>query len=119
MILKFRAWLKQEDGKFRELNPFRFIHMSHEGELYSDKDIIISQFTGLKDKNGKEIYENDYLEGEGINVWWVKWGSGKYILQNISTGDIIECNENNTQRQKVTGNSFENPREHKAMATDL
>lgn len=125
--IKFRVWDKKSKKIFKPMNicfreeEIETVHYADRGGVYLDKheDYELMQFTGLKDKHGKDIYENDYLEGEGINVWWVKWGSGKYILQNISTGDIIDCNETYTQRQKVTGNSCESPREHKAMETDL
>jgi hypothetical protein len=45
----------------------------------------IMQYTGLKDKNGEEIYE--YMELD--DIFEVSFKNGCYILTNISNGDII------------------------------
>jgi len=118
--IKFRAWDSDLELMMPEVDLSQALqHYKWLGR----KDLPLIQYTGVKDKNGKEIYENDYLEipeeSDNSKTWCVFWGSGKYILQNISTGDILDCNETNTRNKTIIGNTFESPREHKAVASDL
>ena len=77
------------------------------GEIERAKGKLM-QFTGLKDKNGKEIYEGDIVKqykDEGLGI--IKWiNSGLFCEYQSEEGgyselDIKEC--------KVIGNIYENP----------
>lgn len=87
---------------------FRF---SHEENLEEDR--ILMQYTGLKDKNGKEVYEGDIVncsEGCPHEVIWLEEYGGRYIggmpawyLKGFAEGYAW------TGAEEVIGNIYENP----------
>lgn len=83
-----------------------------------DEDLILMQYTGLKDKNGVEIYEGDIIKGISKThknnkiTLYVKWDRGQYDVFDIHDKDNWMdslYNHMHFYDIEVIGNIYENP----------
>ena len=125
--IRFRGKIKYTqrwiDGYlWQGCNEAYYIKTEEKGEFGSDlKDFevfpdTVSQFTGLVDRNGKEIYEGDIIEdknGIGVIMWFqTAWGVASYAhgyngVKSYTAVDSFYCNE--VKEWAVIGNIHDNP----------
>ena len=122
--MKFRAWHK-ELGRMMLIEIMYFFFFDNELEelelndpvmndhisVYPD-EIVLMQSTGLKDKNGKEIFEGDILKSNKYTTS-VFYERGAYCVKfcrttnTTVTMNVISFIEK--YKTKIIGNIYENP----------
>jgi uncharacterized phage protein (TIGR01671 family) len=100
-IIKFRAWDKKE--KKMEENWHKESGLIEHFGFNGSNRFIIMQYTGLKDKNGKEIYEGDIIKFRDVKHK-VIFHKGVFCFK-VRENDYHIFNEKETE---VIGNIYEN-----------
>lgn len=127
--IRFRVWdnlektyLNEKDIAINNLNNIFIFEIYDKNDtdlwytrLLPDPDNerhVIEQYTGLKDKNGTEIYEGDVVKVEGdgeiYRVEWIRSGFGLEPRYNSPRYPILG-NVELRKKIKVIGNIHENP----------
>lgn len=96
-----KGGLAVNDGYFEDGNP---------------GDHIVIQYTGLKDKNGKEIYEGDIVCGETTLPMEILWYKYMWAVKYKPVeGETVELFDEEfmifmeSENWEIIGNIFENP----------
>lgn len=126
--IKFRAWLK-EDKKMVNVEAMDFTDKSIQYLKRSEiinayilrregfDDVELMQYTGLKDKNGTEIYENDIvkfivLEGYGEHADQFEYiDKVEYYISEFELRQIgLKLSDESIIVIEIIGNIYENPK---------
>lgn len=123
MTPKFRAWTEEGEVMYYDVYPFKddTLLLSYDGIAFDEvpaSDFILMQSTGLKDKNGKEIFEGDVVKYEvGRNTYMEEVAYDKNFagfgvrdakaIVVFTFGEIAE--DINLTSLEVIGNIWENP----------
>ena len=106
--IKFRAWDK-ENKKFNYFDLTDLWHDMADGNC----DDETMQYTGLKDKNGKEIYEGDIVKIDNDTIQEISYWTERKYMKNIKQKirEFIGIYQAFIKQRKVevVGNIYENP----------
>ena len=126
MIPRFRAWYVLAEEMINEILMISFVRKEIIGKFrdgstsvplkFEDKrngeDVILMQSTGLKDKNGKEIFEGDIVKmskdvySEPTYYEVVRHRGGAYRLESKQHGCELWLRHTDCE---AVGNIYENP----------
>lgn len=127
--IKFRVWSPNEKRMLPAFELAEYMNKNENAqESYGAFDGIPLQFTGLKDKNGREIYEGDicrltfsqdegggcysHQKGQGVvffdDYWGVKFNC-KDGTQRTAETHWGRIGTHECRKVEVIGNIYENP----------
>lgn len=110
--IKFRAW-NEVSEKMLNWNDFLDTNMKNTFIAPESTGLMLMQYTGLDDKNGKEIYEGDivkYRDSRGQHIEKVIFDKGCfYAGMHWESSTRVAPKLINPRITEVIGNIYDNP----------
>ena len=113
--IKFKGWHKPTK---KMIDLYKITPLALDAGLKQDgiflpfgDDVVLLQYTGFKDKNGKEIYDGDILGMTSYMDWVVSWRDGQFRAANVSNqynSFILESDA--CKMRTIKGNIYETPK---------
>jgi len=116
--IKFRIWNVYEKEMLDDVHFFTddFTDMLNEFFNYyqnvvdDDEKLIFMQYTGLRDKNHREIYEGDIVRFENGKLGKIVWSKKDAGFAVKVDGELVFFDSDiDADNIEVVGNIFENP----------
>jgi uncharacterized phage protein (TIGR01671 family) len=112
-VIKFRAW----DSETNTVTPDATIPelvtraVEHGRSIVAWEKLELMQYTGLKDKNGVEIYEGDVVKAKGFEpeIYEVVFDRGGFCLKNGDAWDNPDIKYVEEEHGEVIGNIYQHP----------
>src|SRR5690606_28439071 len=111
--IKFRVWDKSLEEMRYSINiPSDYTERNGSLDLINmfqmlNQRYVFMQYTGLKDKNNRKIYEGDVLKNDNGDLWVVVWkGTGFMLALNGESKNIYSANEYYFSSCEVIGNIY-------------
>lgn len=133
---QYKKWFTEWEGGESNLHSFSFNFKFHwrycdQGGDYTEERYVIQQYTGLKDKNNREIYEGDIVKqqfdynDDPQRIPDVRWSDSKWevvwcdyehrfglkqLRPRFGSATVEHIHHGSQSKDiEVVGNIFENP----------